>query len=80
MEPVAGEIAEDASLVLFGVVVAIEVEDPEGIEMGMNGHVESVGGEADGIIPASHIFSFIVAVLACGGGENEKKGKEKTKF
>lgn len=36
MESIAGEVAPDMALVWLGIVVALEVEDPEGIQVGMH--------------------------------------------
>lgn len=36
VEPIASEIGHDISLIGLGVVVALKVEDPEGVKMGMN--------------------------------------------
>ena len=41
-KPVGAEVAADVALVGFGVVVTVEVEDPEGIQMGVHSHVQSV--------------------------------------
>ena len=44
------EVSTHFAFLRLWVVVAIEVEDPKGIQMRMNGHMEGVGGEANSII------------------------------
>ena len=42
VEPIASEVGHDVSLVGLGVVVTLEVENPESIKMGMDRHVHCV--------------------------------------
>ena len=58
-ESVLLEVGPDTALRWLRLVVALEVEDPEGIEMGVDGHVESIGPLA---------FLVFLAVLVHGGG------------
>lgn len=42
VKPIASEVGHDVSLVGLGVVVTLEVENPESIKMGMDRHVHCV--------------------------------------
>lgn len=46
------------------IVVTLEVEDPIGVEMRMDGHVECVGLLADPIVSAVAVEVVVVAGIA----------------
>ena len=53
------------ALMRFWIVVAFEVEDPIGVKMRMDGHVERVGFLAHSIVAAVAVEIVIVAGIAC---------------
>ncbi len=54
----------DVSLVRLGVVITFEVEDPKGVQMGMNGHVKGVRLFADLICLTVVIETLTIAWVA----------------
>lgn len=55
----------DIRLVRFWVIIALEIEDPKGIEMGVNGHVKGVRLFAYAIIAAVVIKILSEARVTC---------------
>ena len=63
-EAIRGEVSVDCALIGFWIIVALEVEDPIGVEMRMDGHVECVGLLADSIVAAVAVEVVVVAGVA----------------
>lgn len=64
MKAIAGKIATHISLIWLGVIVALEIENPEGIQMRMDWHVQSIGSNVVGVWLAIILLVSIVAGLA----------------
>lgn len=69
----------DCALIWFGIVVTLEIEDPIGVEVRMDGHVESVGLLTDSIIAAVAVEVVVVAGVA-GQDRHEDDCEEKDAF
>ncbi len=64
VETIGHEVAEDVALLGLGVVVAVEGEDPVGIKMGVDRHMEGIGGQVHSVAPAIVILTFGVTGIA----------------
>lgn len=64
IEAIGCKVTMDCALMWFWIIVTLEVEDPIGVEMRMDGHVEGVGLFADSIVSAVAVEVVVVAGIA----------------
>jgi hypothetical protein len=79
---VGSEIPSNFPLLGLGIIVAIEVEDPEGVKMGVDRHVEGVRILAHSIVRTVLVHSGLVARVAvlCGSEEEENQEEDRPHY
>ena len=78
MESIAGEVAPDMALVWLGIVVALEVEDPEGIQVGMYWHMQSICWDVEWVRLAIILLAGVIAGLATFSGTDRGEEGQQT--